>query len=308
MTMEIGLQLPSAQAGANAGDIIEVARTAERLDYDAVWVFDHLFTPVGLGSKYPYTKSGDYALTADDPFFDPLAVFGVVAGATQRVKMGTAVLIPAYRPPVVLAKVIASIENFAPGRVVLGIGAGWMREEFDAVDVPYERRGARLEEYATALRTMWSGEPSSFDGEFYSWTEAGFLPAPTQPIPLVFGGHGDRALERAARVGDGWAVVTAPGQGTGLEGAAARIEVVKSHLERYGRDPNDFIFTYQHAMWFSDHPNPKMPLTGPPEVIAESLSRLADLGVKMVDLMVFGPGGVIAENAERFATEVRKLL
>ncbi len=306
--MEIGLHLPSAQAGANAADIIEVARTAEELGYEAVWVFDHLFTPAGLESKYPYTKSGDYALTADDPFFDPLAVFGVVAGATERVKMGTTVLIPAYRHPIVLGKVLASIENFAPGRIVLGIGAGWMREEFAAVGVPYENRGARLEEYARALRTIWSGEPTSFDGRFYSWTEAGFLPVPTQPIPLIFGGHGDRALERAARVGDGWAVVTAPGQGAGLEGAADRIGVVKSHLERNSRDPDDFMFTYQHAMWFSDHANPKMPLTGPPEVIAESLARLDELGVSMVDLMVFGPASVISENAERFVTEVQKIL
>ena len=306
--MEIGIQLPSAQPGANAGDIVEVARSTERLGYDAVWVFDHLFTPVGLESKYPYTKTGDYALSADDPFFDPLGVFGVVAGATERVKMGTAVLIPAYRNPVVLGKVLATIENFAPGRIVLGIGAGWMKEEFDAVGVPMKRRGARLEEYAQALRTIWSGTPSSFDGEFYSWTEAGFLPAPTKPIPLVFGGHGDRALERAARVGDGWAVVTAPGQGTGLEGAAGRIDLVKRHLEKEGRDPADFLFTYQHPMWFSDAPNPKMPLTGPPEHIAESLTRLDELGVKMIDLMVFGPANVINENAERFMNQVRPLL
>ena len=306
--VEIGIQLPSAQAGANAKDIVEVARMAERLDYDSVWMFDHLFTPVGLESKYPYTKSGDYALTADDPFYDPLAVFGVVAGATSRVKMGTGVLIPAYRNPVVLGKVLASIENFAPGRIILGIGAGWMREEFDAVGVPYNKRGARLEEYARALRTIWSGEPSSFDGEFYSWVEAGFLPAPTQPIPLIFGGHGDRALERAARVGDGWAVVTAPGQGSGLDGAADRIGFIKSLLEKEGRDPAEFHLTYQHAMWFSDHANPKMPLTGPPEEIAKSIARLQDLGVTMIDLMVFGPASVISENAERFATEVRPSL
>ena len=306
--MEIGLQLPSAQAGANAADIVEVARTAERLAFDSVWMFDHLFTPVGLESKYPYTKSGDYALTENDPFFDPLAVFGVVAGITERVKMGTGVLIPAYRNPVVLGKVLASIENFAPGRIVLGIGAGWMREEFDAVGVPYNKRGARLEEYAKALRTIWSGKPSSFEGEFYSWTEAGFLPAPTKPIPLIFGGHGERALERAARVGDGWAVVTAPGQGAGLDGAAGRIELLNKHLEKEGRDPDEFILTYQHAMWFSDHPNPKMPLTGPPEVMAESLKRLEELGVDMVDLMVFGTASVICENAERFVTDVRRLL
>ena len=306
--MEIGIQLPSAQPGANAAHILEVARAAERLRFDAVWMFDHLFTPVGLGSKYPYTTSGDYALTAADPFFDPLAVFGVVAGATERVKMGTAVLIPAYRHPIVLGKILASIENFAPGRIVLGIGAGWMREEFDAVGVPFGKRGARLEEYAAALRAIWSGAPTDFKGRFYSWTEAGLLPAPTQPIPLIFGGHGDGALARAARVGDGWAAVTAPGQGTGLEGITQRISFMKSLVEKEGRDPARFHLTYQHPMWFSEHPNPKMPLTGPPEEIAASLAKLKELGVTMVDLMVFGPAPVIVENAERFATEVRALI
>lgn len=306
--MEFGIQLPSAQPGANAADILTVARTAESLGYDSVWMFDHLFTPVGIESKYPYTSSGDYALGPDDPFFDPLGVMGVVAGAVGRVKMGTGVLIPAYRNPIVLAKVLASIENFAPGRIVLGIGAGWMREEFDAVGVTYDRRGARLEEYATALRTLWSGKHSSFDGRFYSWTEAGFLPAPTAPIPLIFGGHGDRALRRAARHGDGWAVVTAPGQGSGLEGAAARIELVNSFLEEEGRDPGDFLLTYQHALWFSDHPSKRLPLTGPPEEIAQSIERLEKLGIDMVDMMVFGPAQVICETAQRFVEEVRPIL
>ena len=106
-------------------------------------------------------------------------------------------------------------------------------------------------------------------------------------IPIIVGGHGDRALERAAKYGDGWAAVTAPGQGAGLDGIAGRIDTLKEHLEKEGRDPAGFIFTYQHAMWFSDHANPKMPLTGPPEEIAKSIVRLRELGVTMIDLMVF---------------------
>src|SRR5688572_29355281 len=123
-----------------------VARAAERLDFDGIWMFDHLFTPTGLESKYPYSGDGSYALGPADPFFDPLGVFGVVAGATERITMGTAVLIAAYRHPLVLGKVLASIENFAPGRIVLGLGAGWMKEEFEAVGITRDRRGARLEE------------------------------------------------------------------------------------------------------------------------------------------------------------------
>jgi probable F420-dependent oxidoreductase len=306
--MDIGLHLPSAQPAASAEGILEVARAAERLGFDALWMFDHLFTPTGIESKYPYTRDGDYPMSAADPFFDPVALFGVLGGATERIKLGSAVLIPAYRHPVVLGKMLASIENFAPGRIILGVGAGWMREEFDAVGIPFDRRGARLVEYIAALRTIWSGEPSSFEGDFYSWTEAGFLPAPTKPIPIILGGHGDRALERCAKHADGWAVVTGKGQGRGIEGAAARIEIVKQHLEAEGRDPTTFHFLYTSALWFSDHPNEKLPLTGPPDAIAASLKRLGDLGVDMVDLAVFGPASLIAETAQRFAEDVKPLL
>lgn len=306
--LELGIHLPTAQPGASAESILEVARAVEGMGFDALWMFDHLFTPTGIESKYPYSRDGGYPISADDPFFDPLALFGVLAGAVERIKLGTAVLIPAHRHPIVLGKMLASIENFAPGRIILGVGAGWMREEFDAVGIPFDRRGARLVEYIKALRTIWSGEPSSFNGEFYSWSEAGFLPAPTEPIPIILGGHGDRALQRCAKHADGWAVVTVKGQGSGIDGAAARIEIVKQHLANEGRDPADFHFLYTHALWFSDHPNERLPLTGPPDVIAASLKRLGDLGVDMVELAVFGPAPVIVETAQRFAEDVKPLL
>lgn len=306
--MEVGLHLPSAQPGASAEAVLEVAGAAERLGFDAVWMYDHLFTPADLGSVYPYSRDGSYALSSDDPFLDPLACFGVIAGATQRIAIGTAVLVAAYRHPIVLGKILATVESFAPGRVVLGVGAGWMREEFDALGISYERRGARLDEYMRALRAIWSGEPVAFEGEFYSWTEGGFLPAPTAPIPLIVGGHGDRALRRAARLGDGWAIATGKGQGAGIDAVARRLDLLRSFLDEEGRAAEDFRLVYPTALWFSERPNPKLPLTGPPEAIAESLKRLGDLGVTAVDLTTFGPPQLILENAERFMEEVTPLL
>lgn len=306
--MEIGLHLPSAQPAANATDILSVARVAEDNGFDSVWMFDHLFTPSDLGSKYPYSRDGSYALSASDPFFDPLGLFGVLASATERVKIGTGVLIGAYRHPIVLAKTLATIEQFAPGRIMLGIGTGWMEEEFEALGVPFARRGALLTEYLSALRMIWSGAPSSFDGEFYSWPESGFLPAPSSPIPLIVGGHSDAALRRAAQHGDGWAVVTGRGQGSGLSGARARIEFVQEMRAEAGTADRHFDLLFQNLLWFSDEPNPKMPFTGPPEVIAQALKEAEAMGVTMVDLLVFGPGPVIVETAERFASEVVPLL
>ena len=306
--MDIGLHLPSAQAGADARGILDVARGAERLGFDTVWMFDHLFTPSRLDSKYPYSRDGAYPLTDADPFFDPLALLGVLAGATETIEMGTGVLIAAYRHPIVLAKVVASVERFAPGRIVLGLGAGWMREEFDALGIGYERRGARLAEYVSALRSLWNGEPTAFEGEFYAWPRGGFAPAPSAPVPIVLGGHSDAALRRAARLGDGWAAATGRGQGSGIAAVAARIERLRAFLEREGRDPAGYRVVYQNPLWFSDEPNERLPLTGPPEAVAESLARLGDAGVTAVDLLVFGPAALIVEVAERFSEEVRPLL
>lgn len=306
--MEFGLHLPSAQTGANEDDILAVARAAERFGYDSVWFFDHLFTPAELASAYPYSGSGNYALSATDPFFDALALYGVLAAATERVRIGSDVMVAAYRHPIVLGKALASIERFAKGRLILGLAAGWMREEFEALGAPFGGRGRLLEEHVSALRAIWSGEVRAFEGKFYSWPAGGFGPVPSAPIPILLGGHSDAAIRRAARVGDGWVAATAPGQGAGLAGLAGRLAVLRDALERTGRDLDGFEVVYPHPLWFSDRPNDKLPLTGPPEAIAASLARLAELGVTHVDLTVFGPAAMIEEVAARFAQHVRPLL
>ena len=202
--MEIGLHLPSGQAGAHADGILEVARAAERLGFDAVWMFDHLFTPSGLESRYPYTSSGDYPMSPSDPFFDALGVMGVLAGATARLKLGTGVLIPAYRHPIVLGKVVASVENLAPGRVLLGIGTGWMREEFDALGREFAGRGRRMDEQIEVMRTIWRGGAVEHNGRHYRLPRLQMTPAPKATIPILIGGASARALKRAATLGDGW--------------------------------------------------------------------------------------------------------
>jgi probable F420-dependent oxidoreductase len=306
--MRFGLHLPSAQPGANAQDILSVARDAERLGFDSVWMFDHLFTPVDLDSKYPYSRDGSYSMSAQDPFFDPIALYGVLAGATENVRIGTAVTIAAYRHPIVLGKMLATIENFAPGRIVLALGRGWMREEFEGLGVGFERRGARLEEYIKALRAIWSGEPSSFSGQFYSWQEAGFLPGPTTHLPILLGGHGDEALRRTAELADGWVITTGQGQGAGIAAVEARLDVLRAEMDKRDRDFSELEIVYPNLMWFSDAPNPKMPLTGPPVEVAASIKKFEEIGVTTAHMIVFGPGPLVSETAQRFSEEVLPLL
>ena len=142
--MEFGLHLPNAGPFANGPDILRVARAAEELGYHSVWLFDHLFTPKNLESKYPYMPDGSYPMLPEFPFYDPVSVMAALAGATERIKFGTRVLIPTYRHPVVLAKELATTDAIAGGRMILGVGAGWMAEEFDAVDVPISNLTSRV--------------------------------------------------------------------------------------------------------------------------------------------------------------------
>ena len=295
--MEFGLHLPNAGPFANGADIIRTAKTAEELGFHSVWLFDHLFTPTNLESKYPYTPDGSYPMLPEFPFYDPVSVMASLAGATERIKFGTRVLIAAYRHPVVLAKELATTDAIAGGRMILGVGAGWMSEEFDAVDVPMEQRFARLDEHIALMREAWQKGTVAHEGRFYSHVEAGFGPQPPQPgntIPVIVGGHGDAALRRAARWGDGWAVSAA---GVKLaadpEGAVReRMDTLKRFCEEEGRSFEDLLLVGQAFLGAS----------------AESLRAQADLGIDVIDLMTFAPADQVIDEATKFMNEVAPAL
>src|SRR3954469_11910928 len=178
--MEFGLHLPNAGPFANGPDIMRVARAAEDLGYHSVWLFDHLFTPTNLDSKYPYSPDGSSPMLPEFPFYDPVSVMAALAAGTETIKFGTRVLIPTYRHPVPLAKELATTDAIAGGRMILGVGAGWMTEEFDAVDIPADERFARFDEHIAVMRAAWQQGVVGHDGRFYSHAEAGFGPQPPQ--------------------------------------------------------------------------------------------------------------------------------
>jgi probable F420-dependent oxidoreductase len=291
--MKFGLHLPNAGLVPEGAGIVRVAQAAEDAGYDSVWLFDHLFTPTNLESKYPYTADGSYLLTAALPFADPVAVMAAVAGATTTIRFGTRVLIPTYRHPVVLAKELATIDAIAGGRMILGVGAGWMAEEFDAVDVPMEGRFARLDEHIELMRNAWTNGVAAHQGRFYSHVEAGFGPQPPGPghtIPVIVGGHGDAALRRAARWGDGWAV-SAKGDALLTDGFAAveeRLQQLRRFCDEEGRDYDDLLLVSQCT----------------PDESVDSLKHQADLGVDIVDLMIFGSEDQVVDGARRFMDDV----
>lgn len=207
--MRFGIALPNYGPLAVPETLVRLARHAEALGVDSVWVSDHLVAPVGVASIYPYdrrpdAKPGDMGVI--ERFYEPLTTLAFLAGHTRHVRLGVSAYVVPYRNPVVSAKVVATLDALSGGRVVLAVGTGWLREEFAALAVPFAGRGARTEEYLAVMRALWSGEEARSDGAHYRLPPVRTGPTPAQrPGPPVWiAGNSTRALERAARIGDGW--------------------------------------------------------------------------------------------------------
>jgi probable F420-dependent oxidoreductase len=201
--MRIGVKLPHT-GGAVATQVAERARALELAGFDSLWVSDHVVLPAAIESHYPFAADGRATWPTDTPYLEAVVTLAVAAAATERIGLGTAALVLPQRNPVLLAKQVASVDAIAGGRVALGIGAGWLREEFDALDSPFDSRGARMVEWISLLRDCWTGRPAAHSGHYELPADTLVLPPPAHDVPLYVGGHSRTALRRAGRLGDGW--------------------------------------------------------------------------------------------------------
>lgn len=203
--MRIGAKLPNSGALPHELGITTMARRLEAAGFESVWVSDHVVMSSQIDSRYPYAEDGAVKWDTEDPWYDAIIALAMAAAVTTAVEMGTAVLVLPQRQPVILAKQIASIDRLSGGRFVLGVGAGWMEEEFDALATPFDTRGPRTDEWIDLVRACWTGHPDEFHGEHYD-LPAGVVcqPTPARPVPILVGGTTKAALSRAARLGDGW--------------------------------------------------------------------------------------------------------
>jgi len=161
--------------------------------------------PWRVESRYPYNATGAFPLPPTGDFLEPLTALAMVAGVTDRVSLGTSVLVLPHRHPVLAAKMLATLDHLAPGRVICGAGVGWMREEIELLGAPYARRGAWSDEAIGVMRTCWTEERPTFAGEFFRFDPVGSRPRPARgTIPIWIGGHSERAFRRVAELGDGW--------------------------------------------------------------------------------------------------------
>jgi probable F420-dependent oxidoreductase len=184
-------------------DYAGLATRCDELGFQGIWIPDHLITPLEFASEYPYRDTGKPRFDTETPFADPLVMLGHLAAVTTRVQLGVGVYVLPLRHPVAAAKAIATVQALSGGRLLLGTGAGWLREEFETVDEPFDRRGARAEEMLDVMRRLWTGEPTAYEGTWYRFGSVQMTPAVPAPA-IVIGGSSAAAIRRAARIGDGW--------------------------------------------------------------------------------------------------------
>jgi probable F420-dependent oxidoreductase len=269
--MRIGAKVPNSGPLPMERGIAAMAAELENAGFESLWVSDHIVMPRHIESRYPFAADGRPTWPADTPYFDAMIALGVIATATERAAIGTAVLVLPLRQPVVLAKQAASIDVLSGGRLVLGVGAGWLAEEFEALDVPFGSRGRRFVEWLQILRACWTGEPPAFNGEHYRLPEGVFaLPAPGHDIPVLVGGDSGTALSRAATIGDGW-LAHQSAAALDVEALARGMEKLRRDAKHSGRAPGELWTTVRI-----------IDSARQPEVVAEALPRLREIGVDEV--------------------------
>lgn len=272
----------------NLEQMIGLAQAAEENGFESVWTFEHVMVPVDYESKYPYNESGRMGATPETPFVDPLIALAAVAAATTTIRLGTGVNILSQVNPLYMAKQAASLDYLSNGRFMLGVGIGWLKEEFEALGVPFERRGARFDDYVVAMKKVWSGEVVEHESDFIHWSGFKSYPLPAQKphLPIILGGSKGKIFERIARHGDGW---YAP-MGTPEELKPA-LEQLKAACDAESRDFSEIEIS---CMW-------------PPGAGKQAIEALEEIGVaRMVGLVpALGPDpiGGLKKVAEEFIND-----
>ena len=231
--MKVGLAFASS-AAIDGAATLEICRRAEAVGFESLWGGEHVIIPDEIYSKYPYTEDGKIPAEPDTPIPDPLIWLAFAAAAAPTLRLGTCILIVPQRNPLVLAKELATLDQLSGGRVELGLGVGWLKEEYEALGVPWERRGARNDEYIKAMKALWQGPHAEFHGDFVDFPPVTCSPRPVNgSIPIVVGGDTERAIARAGKIADGYF----PGEGN-IDRLKELITRVKHSTESNDRDPN----------------------------------------------------------------------
>ncbi|MGO9451204.1 MAG: LLM class F420-dependent oxidoreductase [Candidatus Binataceae bacterium] len=282
--MKLGLMFVNSGPFAQPPLFAHLAQAAERFGFESIWTVEHVVIPQDYKSPYPYSTSGKIPGSEDVPIQDPLLPLAYAAAITTKLKLGTGVMILPQRHPLYVAKEVATLDVLSNGRVILGIGSGWLQEEFDALGLDFHQRGKRTDEAIQSLRALWSEGASSFHGKHFNFGPVKCFPKPVQKggVPIVVGGHSPAAAKRAGRYGDGFFPAIAE-----IDKLKELFAIVNSEAQKAGRDPKQI----------------ELSCMGRAKV--DSLKALEDIGIKRVVVPppAYDPEG-ITRGLEKIANEV----
>ncbi len=322
--MEFGFALPSRGPLAKPAILVRLARKAEALGYSCVTVSDHVVLPTRSSAPYPYSPTGEFPGGARQDYLEPLALMAWLLAATRRLRVGTSVLVVPYRNPVVTAKQLATLDVLSGGRVIVGCGAGWWPEEFQALAAPpFTERGAVTDEYIRLMKEVWTRDAPSFAGKHYQLHDVTLFPKPVQKPhpPIWIGGHAPAALRRAGELGDAWHPIgLRPPAGLTPAEYAEKAQQVRAHAARAGRRSEAILLSLRAPLEIwparparsgkAEGGSRAMlqgsPLRGPAEKVAGDIRAYRRAGVQsfVFDFTEQDPGAMV-ETMERFAEKVR---
>lgn len=297
--MKFGVALPNFGKYAERDAILQVAKTAQTLGFDSLWVSDHIIIPKshkGFG----------------DVFYEPLTVLGYVAANTSEIILGTSVIILPYRNPVALAKMISTLDVLSGGRAILGVGAGWLKDEFNVLGVSYEERGAVTDEYIKILKILWTQEEPKFQGKYSNFSDIKFLPRPLQkPHPPIWvGGNSRRGIERAVKSGNGWHSV-----GLTPEEIKENVKYINELRSEKNEERSNFVISVRKNLQINDASEQKIKteeretLRGSKDRIAEGIGRYSEAGVSHIVFQILsGTLEGMIETMEIFSKDMRPYL
>jgi len=313
--MQFGFNLPISGPLASPGNVARFAAEGEAIGFDYIAFSDHIIEPIDIHARYPYSDTGEYPRGARGERHEQLTVIAYLAGRTSRIRFLTSVMVVPHRPAVLAAKILSTIDVLSGGRLVIGVGAGWLKEEFDALGAPpFAERGVATDEYLQAFRELWTSDEPRFEGRHVKFAGIMFAPKPVQKPhpPLWVGGESGPAMRRAARLGDGWYPIgTNPEHPLNtLSRYRAAVERLRHLTEQAGRDPSSVALAYRvhrHGPLVAATADggERHLFSGTAAQIAEDLDAMRELGVAAVDFNFPGPSSdAVVEAMRQFHDEV----
>ena len=281
--MKFGFGLPPTTKG---DELCRFAQRTEELGFELLWSADHIVLPAAGTSQYPYTEDGSFFRPSSEPILETMTVLSYIASCTKKIRIGSTILVLPYRNPVVQAKMFASLDVLTGGRVICGVGVGWMEKEFETLQVPFSERGPMSDEYLAIFKCLWTQENPEFHGRFYSFDGIQFYPKPVQKphIPIWVGGHSRRAIRRAIAYGDAWHTSRHT-----PEWVASQLPYLRQQAEAAGRDPKEIGISLKRTLQFADLGIPFTDavrtgglLTGTAQQVIDDVRRSEDLGIDLL--------------------------